>query len=168
MINFHRFMQIINESKGINEWDPNEPDEGPESNYESTWGEHEIIVNLTFKNGTFHDIDDNRSLPPIPHPNIQTIIGSPGDTYTMKVRIVASGEYAPGYDAGGGNSENDKFHGEPKMEVDGASIENDMTKKSIDIPSNLIQDKVVGEFGSNAAYQVAYEVRGGKIEFEVN
>lgn len=168
MINFHRFMQIINESKGINEWDPNEPDEGPDMEYPRASGEHEMAVKLVFRNGIFYDADDDRSLPPIPHPQIQSIIGDPEDTYTMQVRIVASEDYEPGYDAGGGTSQNDRFLKEPGIEIDGATIENDSTKKQIRIPSELIKDKIVGETGSKAAYQVDYEIKGGKIEFRVN
>jgi hypothetical protein len=166
-MDFYKFWQIINESKGIkNEWDPNEPDEGPEDHmqFNSAGGELEKIFQLVFKNGVFHDAHDGRVFPPIPYPQLQTIIGNPEDTYTMEVRIVASGDYIPGWDAGGGNSEDDRLHGEPSVEVDWTYIENDRTKKSVGIPSELIQDKVVGVVGSKATYQVDYDLRGGKID----
>lgn len=168
-MDFYKFWQIINESKGIkNEWDPNEPDEGPEDflELETSSGEHEMKVQLVFKNGAFHDAEDGRAFPPIPYPPLQSIIGEPNDTYTMETRIVASANYIPGWDAGGGSTKDDELYGDINWELDGTLIENDRTKKSVGIPNNFMEDKVIG-YGSKSTYKLDLDFMGRKIAISV-
>ena len=170
-MDFYKFWEILNEQKGIkNEWDPNEPDEGPEDHvdYPSASGAYEMTIPLKFEKGVFRDLNDGRTFPPIPHPPLNNIIENPEDTYTLETRIAASGYYIPGNDQGGGFSRDDEFRGEPSVEIDGFHITNDRTKKTVDVPTNLIEDKVIGTTGrQKSTYEVDIDLNGDKIEISV-
>lgn len=170
-MDFYKFWEILNEQKGIkNEWDPNEPDEGPEDHvdYPSASGSYEMTASLKFEKGVFHDLSDGRAFPPIPYPPLNSIIENPEDTYTLDTIILASGYYTPGNDHGGGFSRDDEFYGEPTVEIDGFFITNDRTKKEVNVPSSLVEDKIIATTGrQKATYEVDLDLNGDKIEISV-
>ena len=168
-VSFYRFCQIL-EGKELKEWDPNEPDERPEdhADYPMAHGSYDLTASLRFEKGVFHDTSNEKAFPPIPYPPLEAIVGGPEDTYTLESRVVVSGHYIPGNDHGGGFSRDDEFHGEPAVEIDGFTITNDRTKKSAEIPSGLVEDKIIGTTGTQrATYRVDFELNGRKIEVSV-
>lgn len=155
MVDFYRFWQIL-------EWDPNEPDEGPEDHvsYAHAHGDHEFSSQLVFRNGVFYDVERERAFPMIPQIFIKDVLGSPEDTYTLETRVLVSLDYTPGWDAGGGNSQSDEMHRDPEVEIDGFFITNDRTGKSVDLDSKAMLDKIIGE-GDQVIYRVEHDWNGG-------
>lgn len=158
-MDFYRFWQILD---NINEWDPNEPDEGPEDHveYDHAHGDFEFTSQLVFKNGVFHDVDKDRSFPVIPMPFIKDVVGSPDDTYTVETRVIVSLDYIGGWDAGGGDSQPDRIYGDPEVEIDGFWITNNRTGKSVNLDSKATLDKIISE-DEGSIYQITHDWGGG-------
>lgn len=151
-MDFYKFCKILENVK--NEWDPNEPDEGPDPpEYPNTCGQVHFQALLGFKNGAFYDLKNNKSWPPISFPKLQEVIGDAQDTYTLTSEISACSDYDPGYDYGGGDAKGVELVGEPTFDVEYFEIKNNKTKKSVeDIPVEFIQDKIIGI--NNTVYKI--------------
>lgn len=167
-MDFYKFWQIL-ESNKLNEWDPNEPDEGPDPiEYPRACGQRDFQSSLKFRNGVFHDVKTNKSWPPISFPKLQEIIGDPEDTYTMDSTIYVCSDYNPGYDYGGGDAYGPELHGDARLEIEFFEIKNDKTKKALDdIPISFVEDKIIG-IQDNVVYKVEYDLNKGKLEVWVN
>lgn len=167
-MDFYKFWEILNNKNLKNEWDPNEPDEGPEdyAEYPTADGSYEMNIQLSFKNGAFYDPQAGKSWPVLPFSPLQTVIGLPEDTYSASGTVLISGTYKPGYDYGGGDAESDEPWGDPNIEIDSFFITNNRTEKSIQVPSNLIEDKIVG-INKPGVYSVDYDFNNGKYDIVV-
>lgn len=164
-VNFHRFWEILEAGTPWNQRPENSADfkyhygGEPGEDYEPhmVHGAEELQRKLNFSNGSFVDVEAETKLPTISLPEVQNVIGEPDDTYTLSTRIVVSGELTDdGID-----------HENVQYEVDGFDIVNDRTGKRMQVPDNLVREKIVGMSGSQTTYQINYDLDGGKIKVAV-
>jgi len=140
-MDFYKFWQILDGK--LNEWDPNEPDEGPGSDYDppTAGGEGELERELRFENGVFVDAQSNKKWPAVMDPKLNSVIGEPGDTYEMFVRIGGQVPYDPGYvnHLDPSDAEDDKVHEDSlELDVEEFWITNKRTKNHIDLSRNPV------------------------------
>lgn len=157
----------LRKGKELKEWDPNEPDEGPESEfeYDQAVGEKEIQARLAHRDGRFHDLDRGKDWPQMSHPSLQAILGRPDDSYTMRARVSVAVEYTKGLDYGGGDARGDEEARQPELYVEEFSIANDKTGKEADLPVELARG-VIG-FSPASVYLVDYDFHHGKVSINV-
>lgn len=166
-VNFYKFWCILEGIK--NEWDPNDPDEGPKDfadPYPTARGEHQMSIRLSYENGMFHDEENNKSFR-LDHPALNAIIGEPGDFYNLETTVYVQVGYKPGYDHGVGDASGDEEVGRPLLDLEGFYITNERTGKQVLIPDSLVLNKIVGMEG-DPAYKVDYSFYNGKVRVTVN
>jgi len=153
-VDFYRFWCILEDIR-------DEMEEPPTAR-----GEYEMSVRLSYRNGTFYDMDTKRSWPAINYPALQGVLGVPDDVYVLETRILVIVKVAPGYDHGGGQSKMDELMGDPVLDVDGFTIRNERTGEEVNVPDIFVLNKIVGIVG-NPVYRVEYDFDGKEVNVNV-
>jgi len=167
-MDFYKFWQILDGK--LNEWDPNEPDEGPDDEYPRAGGDGEVERELKFENGTFVDIQSNKKWPAIiMDPKLSAVIGEPGDTYNMFARVSASLNYTPGQgEMGNPDGFGPEPAGEPELETEELVITNNRTGQSTDLSRNPVayNGKIFSTY-MGSVYAVDWDFHNGKVSLHI-
>jgi hypothetical protein len=175
-MDFYKFWQIL-EGK-LNEWDPNEPDEGPDHELPRASGDGEIERELRFENGTFVDLNSNKAWPPVIDPKLNDVIGEPGDTYEMFARLSGQMSYVPGQgEMGNPDSRGPEVQegDSPEIEVEELWITNKRTGKQADLSRNPVaavrnligQKSKLFALYSGGVYNIDWDFHNGKVSLSI-
>jgi hypothetical protein len=171
-MDFYKFWQILDGK--LNEWDPNEPDEGPDNERPSAVGEGELERELRFKNGVFVDAQSNKKWPAIMDPKLNSVIGEPGDTYEMFVRISGQMSYTPGDGSMGdpdGRGPEVNEGDSPDIEVEELFITNKRTGEQVDLsrsPEASVNNRsLLFKLYSGGVYNLDWDFHNGKVSVHI-